>query len=237
MLKISVNILTWNTFDVTSESVFQLRDELKDIPHEIIIVDQGSTDGCQDIATIKNGVNLGISKGKNQGIEASLGEYVFMLDGDVLPVKNSVICLMNYMDEHRDIDALGMYPDKWCRGKHEFGYQEWCEKLDPVVPHITGKHQGWCCYYGMYRRTIFDRGLRFDESFGPGYGWEDCDFSNTMLQMGIRQWVAGINFKCGKYLHKLNSSIRCMGQEKYVETSIERGKRFSEKWNTKAGIC
>jgi hypothetical protein len=160
-----------------------------------------------------------------------------MLDGDVVPVRNSINCLLKYMEEHKDIDELGMYPDKWVRSKHEYDYQEYCEKLDPVEHHQKGKHQGWCCYYGLYRRTIFERGLKFDESFGVGYGWEDCDFANTMQQIGIKQYVAGINKKCGKYLHKINSSIRCMGYEKYQETSFERGKRYSEKWAETAGIC
>lgn len=236
-MKVSINILAWNTISTTSLAIDVLKKDLKDIEHEIIVVDQGSTDGCQDIATIKNAQNRGISVGKNQGIEASKGEYILMLDGDVVPVPNSVICLMNYMDEHPDIHALGMYPDKWVRSVHEYDYQEYCHKLDPVVPHITGKHQGWCCYYGMYRKKIFDEGLRFDEFFGPGYGWEDCDFANQMQERGIQQWVAGINHKCGKYLHKINSSIRCMGYEKYMETSKDRGRHFSEKWQTTAGLC
>jgi GT2 family glycosyltransferase len=239
-MKLSINILTWNTWKTLHDTLHVLKNELKDIEHELIIVDNGSTDGCQDVATIKNKVNLGVSKGKNQGIDASKGDFIMMIDGDVVPVPNSIICLLEYMETHPDIEALGFYPDKWARNVGDYGLQAYCDKLDPVEVFKTGKGQGWCCYYGMYRRSCFDKGLRFDEKYGVGYGWEDVDFSNTMLKLGITQWVAGINSKTGKYLHKINSSISkdCLGDgisdrkafERYMETSKERNRIYSEKW-------
>lgn len=240
-MKLSINILTWNTWSTLHETLHMLPEELKGIEAEIIIVDNGSKDGCQDVATIKNPVNLGVSKGKNQGIDASKGEYIMMLDGDVIPTRNSIRCLLEYMEAHPEIEALGFYGDKWARDKNYYGYQEYCHKLDPVEPYKAGRGQGWCCFYGMYRRSCFDKGLRFDETFGVGYGWEDADFSQTMLTLGIIQWVAGINMKTGKYLHMINSSHHkdCLGEgisnnrayEVYQETSMKRGRIFSQKWN------
>lgn len=229
-MKLSVNILTWNTWKQLHDTLNILVTELEGIESEVIIVDNGSNDECKDAATIRNEKNLGISKGKNQGIDESIGEFIFMLDGDVVPVKNSIRCLLEYMQTHPEIEALGFYGDKWARDKTAYGLQEYCHKLDPIEEYRAGKGQGWCCFYGMYRRSCFDKGLRFDESFGVGYGWEDCDFAMTMEKLGIKQWVAGINFKCGKYLHAINSSIRNMGYEKYMETSKDRGRKFSEKW-------
>lgn len=239
-MKLSINILTWNTWSTLHQTLHVLANELKDVDSEVIIVDNGSTDGCQDFAKIKNPVNLGVSKGKNQGIEASKGDFIMMLDGDVVPVPNSIKCLLEYMETHPDIEALGFYPDKWTRNEGDYGLQDFCRKLDPVEPFKTGKGQGWCCYYGMYRRSCFDKGLRFDEKYGVGYGWEDVDFSETMRKMGIVQWVAGINSKTGKYLHKINSSHskNCLGEgisdqrgyEKYQETYKIRGRYFSAKW-------
>jgi glycosyltransferase involved in cell wall biosynthesis len=188
-------------------------------------VDNGSNDGCEKLATIRNEVNLGISKGKNQGINASKGEYIFLLDGDIVPVPNSVNCLLAYMEEHREIDALGFLPDKFSVSKNGYGVQAWCEKLDPVK-----EHKGHCIYYGMYRRTVFERGAMMDESYGVGYGWEDLDQYQTMQKLGIKQYAAGINSLTGKYYHQINSSIRQMGFEKYMETSLKRSQLFKSKW-------
>lgn len=224
-MKLSVNILCWNTFPTLHKTLHVLKDELKNIDSELIIVDNGSNDGCQDFATIKNEVNLGISKGKNQGIDASKGEYIFLLDGDIVPVPNSIVCLLEYMECHSDIDALGFRPDKFALSPNSFGVQTWCEKLEPIV-----LHNGHCIYYGMYRRTVFERGVRLDESYGPGYGWEDLDSYQQMRKLGINQYSAGINSITGKYYHAINSSIRQMGHEEYMRTCQERKKIYMSKW-------
>jgi O-antigen biosynthesis protein len=227
LLKLSVNILCWNTWPTLHDTLHLLVEELKGIESEVIIVDNGSTDGCQDVATIKNGENLGISRGKNQGIEASAGEYIFLLDGDIVPVRNSIRSLLAYLEEHKDIDALGFFPDKFGLSRNAYGVQSYCEKLDPVE-----EHKGHCVYYGMYRRTVFERGAKFDESYGIGYGWEDLDQYMQMQKVGIKQYAAGINSKTGKYFHAINSSIRCMGFEKYMETCKKRGDYFKSKWES-----
>jgi len=227
-MKLSINILTWNTFKVTHETVHMLPDELEGIDSELIIVDNGSNDGCQDLATIKNTENLGISKGKNQGIDASKGEYIFLLDGDILPVRNSIRMLLEYMEQNRDCQAIGFMPNKFCNVRNNSGHnghEEYCHTL--YNPRIW---KGHCIYYGMYRREVFDK-IRMDENMGPGYGWEDIDSYEQMKHSGIDQWVAGMNFESGKYYHAINSSIRNMGMQMYMQTSLQRGEYFKQKWN------
>ena len=228
MCKLSVNILTWNTVKTLHETLHILTNELRGIPSEVIVVDNGSTDGCKMYATIKNETNLGISKGKNQGIDASKGQYILLLDGDIVPVPNSIVCLVNYLDENPDVMALGFYPNKISKERNRGGqlhHEEYCHKLDPVE-----EYKGHCIYYGIYRREVFEK-IRFDESYGAGYGWEDLDSYMQMEKAGIKQYVAGINHKCGKYYHEINSSIRVMGFEKYMETQKQRAGIFSKKWN------
>lgn len=229
-MKISINILTWNTVKTLKQSLGILQNDLAGIDHEIIVVDNGSTDGSQDYATIKNEINLGISRGKNQGIDASKGEYILLLDGDIVPVPNSVNCLLNYLEEHKEVDALGFYPNCFTNQKNGYKaiyHEERCNTLLDVVPHVSH-----CIYYGIYRRSVFDRGVRMDEQYGVGYGYEDLDFFMQMKAKGIIQYVCHINKPKGKYYHEINSSIRCMGFEKYMETSKARSKIFDAKWNT-----
>ena len=228
---LSVNILTWNTINPLRATLKVLEQELEGIESEIIIVDNGSKDGCQDLATIKNPVNLGISKGKNQGVDASRGEFIMMVDGDVVPVPNSIRCLLAYMELNPECDAIGFLPDKFCQhpikeGGHKC-HEEYCEKLEPVKVH-----NGHCIYYGMYRRRVFDK-VRFDEQYGVGYGYEDLDSWMQMQQHGIIQYAAGINHLCGKYFHAINSSINnkdCLGFEEYMRTSMKRSQIFKKKW-------
>lgn len=231
-MKLSVNILTWNTWPTLHDTLHVLKDELEGIASEVIIVDNGSTDGCENAATIKNPVNLGISKGKNQGIDASKGEYILLLDGDIVPPRNTLKCMLSYIESHPEIDAIGMYSNKWSNQRNKNGqvhHEEECRELVGIQPA-----KGHICYFGMYRRTVFERGVRFDESFGVGYGWEDLDTFMQMEKLGMKSVNAHINSPTGKYYHDINSSIRQMGFEKYMETCSARGKMFGQKWGVPA---
>ena len=229
-MKLSINILTWNTIKTLRATLAVLENELEGIESEIIIVDNGSKDGCQDLATIKNPVNLGISKGKNQGVDASKGEYIMLIDGDIVPVPNSIRSLLAYMELTPDCDAIGFLPDKFCQRALTESFEcheKYCHKLDPVM-----EHPGHCVYFGMYRRKIFEK-VRFDEAYGVGYGYEDLDQYMQMRKHGFKQWAAGINHKEGKYYHAINSSINnkdCLGYEEYMRTSMLRSQIFKKKW-------
>lgn len=244
-MKISVNILCWDNLDVLKYSIPQLLRELESIKHEIIVIDNGSNDGTSEyiksvmglgnIQFIQNPENMGISIGKNQGINASSGEYVFMLDGDILPVENSIQCLMNWLDENPDKDAIGMYPNRFCQDMnkgHLKPCEEWCEKLFEPVPHKCA-----CLFYGLYRKKIFDNGLRMDMTgeYGKvGYGWEDHDFFMRMKTLGITQYVAHINHIKGRYHHRINSSIRNMGDATFRESMKARCAQFKRTWENAA---
>lgn len=231
-MKLSVNILTWNNIGVLNDTLRNLALDLRNIPSEIIIVDNGSTDGCQNIAIIKNNENLGISIGKNQGIDKSRGEYVLLLDGDILYVPNSANCLLAWLDEHLEEYAIGFYPNKFNTQKNtetQKHHEEYCHKLFEPKPHPQA-----IIFYGMFRRILFtEQGIccSIDGEFGkPGYGWEDTDFFMQMKAKGITQWAAGLNTSIGKYYHNINSSIRQMGHDEYMRTSRKRAEYFKRKW-------
>jgi len=229
-MKLSVNILTWNNISTLPTTLEILKDELKDLDHEIIVVDNGSDDGCEKLATIANEYNLGISVGKNQGIEASNGEFILLLDGDIIPVPESVSLLLDWLEFNPSAEAIGFHPNKWTNQKNRHGqlhHEEFCYEL--YNPEIINRV---CLYFGLFRARVFDK-IRLSEDAvlsGCGYGWEDTDLYMQMKANGIDQWAAGINSASGKYYHEINSSIRNMGHDKYMSSSLERSKWFKQKW-------
>jgi len=217
-----------------------LEQELKDINHEIIVVENGSIDGSveyleerkkdnENIKVLRFEENVGISKGKNAGIRYSIGEYLFLVDGDVRPVPNSIRMCIKYLDEHKECDALGFYPTKF--QDDESHIEQHCDKLDQPKTYIRT-----CLYYGIFRRSVFNKCM-MDETgeYGKqGYGWEDHDFYMQMKKHNIEQWATDINNRTGHYYHAINSSIKkkdCLGHAKYVETSKLRAKQYHAKWD------
>ena len=94
-MKLSIITLTYNKLEYTKKYIESLYKYTKDF--ELIIVDNGSTDGTVDyikslqkdnIKLIVNNENLGFSKGNNQGLEIASGEYIGFLNNDILLYPN-----------------------------------------------------------------------------------------------------------------------------------------------------
>ncbi len=105
-IKISIIILSWNTKDL-------LKKCLKSIPFytEVIIVDNGSTDGTihflnslkwPNLKIIKNKKNLGFAKGNNLGIKAATGDLIMLLNSDTVVEKKAIEKLINFYQEQED---------------------------------------------------------------------------------------------------------------------------------------
>ncbi len=99
---ISFIIPTWNKKDMVLKCVklldFHLSQEKKDIKKEIIIIENGSTDGSVEalsklktkipIVLLKQKTNIGFAKAINLGLKHSKFNYVYLINNDMEPQKN-----------------------------------------------------------------------------------------------------------------------------------------------------
>jgi len=76
--RVTIIILTWNGLDYTKRCLETLRQQTEFHDYEVIVVDNGSTDGSveylratQGVILIENSSNLGFAKANNQAIEVS----------------------------------------------------------------------------------------------------------------------------------------------------------------------
>lgn len=115
-MKLSIVICNYNTKEILKNTLSSIYQNTKNISLEIIVVDDGSTDGSAEmikkyfpkIKIIKNIKNLGYSKSCNIGTKLSKGKYILHLNSDVNFTRYTDInSLMNFMDEHPNAGICG----------------------------------------------------------------------------------------------------------------------------------
>ena len=107
--------------------------------YEILLIDDGSTDGTVGIMRsyadprlriIRNEKNLGIPKTRNKGIAHARGEYIAMLDSDDRAYPTRLEKQVAFMDRHPDFAQVG----SWCRMMDSQGRPLKTTKRQPILP-------------------------------------------------------------------------------------------------------
>jgi GT2 family glycosyltransferase len=114
-MKISVVIVSWNAKPFLLECLASVERQSRPDNLEVIVVDNASSDGSPDavrdhfpgVKLICNGGNDGFAKGNNIGIRASSGDYLFLVNSDVVVSEGCFDTLTRYMDSHPEIGMLG----------------------------------------------------------------------------------------------------------------------------------
>src|SRR5271154_7330105 len=114
-MKLSIIILCWNDLKVISNCLASIYAGTHSIEFEVIVSDNGSTDGSVEfirknfpkVYLIENRVNLRFAKGNNVGIQASRGEYVLILNPDTIVHDGSLDKVVAFADRHPEAGAFG----------------------------------------------------------------------------------------------------------------------------------
>jgi GT2 family glycosyltransferase len=114
-MKLSIVILCWNDRNVIDGCLTSIYRETTNIEFEIIISDNGSSDGSPqfvrekypDVRVIENETNLGFAKGNNVGISQSSGEYVLILNPDTIIHEHALEKWISYADRHPEAGGFG----------------------------------------------------------------------------------------------------------------------------------
>jgi GT2 family glycosyltransferase len=123
MTNLSIVIVNWNTREFLSRCLRSVYDTTLDLDFEVIVVDNGSTDGSQEmvrqefpaVSLIVNTENKGFAKANNQAIRRSRGRYVLLLNSDAFVYENTIEHTVAFMDGHPEAGMAG------CRLLYENG--------------------------------------------------------------------------------------------------------------------
>jgi GT2 family glycosyltransferase len=118
---ISIIIVSYNTAPLTLRCLESIKRHCADTPHEVIVVDNASTDDTVDqvktrfpeVALIANDHNRGFGPANNLGAKVARGAYLFFLNSDTELLENSLAVMKNVLDHRPACAAAGcrlMFP-------------------------------------------------------------------------------------------------------------------------------
>jgi len=212
--KISIAILNHNGRDFLEKTVPPLLEQ--DYPnYEIVVVDNNSSDDSIeyleklsqveskiDIQIVENDINYGYSKGKNMCVDNSEGEYILLLDEDILYHSETILeRLINEYNKKDNIaflsNALVNINEKKTKLYGGF-FEIYSNKQLKPLPlykirgrHLTkiGSHNGGAVFF---KKSIWYDIGGYDES--QPYNIGDFD-------LGPRAWVLGYeNYLFSEYI-------------------------------------
>jgi GT2 family glycosyltransferase len=242
--KVSIIILTWNGLAYTRRCLDTLHRNTEHDNHEVLVVDNGSTDGTVEylrcvgwIRLVENGSNLGFVKGNNRGM-ALVGP-----DADVVLLNNDVeihqpdwlVRLQESAYRAEDIGIAGcrlrhptgpllhagawMPPDTWW-GQQIGGGEDDVNQYsaDRDVEHVV-----FACVY--LKRAVIDRIGMLDEDYFSYF--EDVDYCLKAREAGFRIVCCGS--ATIDHHENISTTINRVSHNKMFLRSQEV---FKRKWRT-----
>ena len=122
-MKLSIIIVNFNGGRVLSTCLSSVFRETIDLPFEVILVDNNSTDGSVEavetgfpaVRIIRNGENRGFAAANNIAIQDVTGEYILLLNPDTEILDGAIQKTVAFMDSRPEIGIAGcklLYADR-----------------------------------------------------------------------------------------------------------------------------
>jgi N-acetylglucosaminyl-diphospho-decaprenol L-rhamnosyltransferase len=113
--KVSCIIVNYNTREQTSEFLASLVPEVEPLGAEILVIDNGSVDGSTatfrssfpTVTVVEANANLGFAKAVNLGAGRARGQYLLLLNPDMVAKPGSVAALVGFADDHSEYGIYG----------------------------------------------------------------------------------------------------------------------------------
>ena len=168
------------------------------VNHEIVVVNDGSTDGTATILTkyrekirAVNQANLGAAAARNAGVAHASGKYVAFLDSDDLWLPRKLELMVAALEQdHSASLAFSEYSTFAANGKelgssalgHAFSMQELLESSLPPILTST-----W-----VLPKAVFEDSGGFCPAFKGGQGFEDSWLLLILRELGPFVYLPGI---------------------------------------------
>lgn len=196
-MKYSISIACFNKVDVTKKCINYILKNSDN--YEIIVVDNGSTDGTaeylnnlnlKNLNIITNVENKGFGEAHNQALEIANGEYFVVLNNDVFVCDSWLIMLKEALEKNNWTQIGAKNFSNYQINKDLIGYKGRC------VEYVEGS-----C---MMMRTVDAKKFKlFSPKYKKAY-FEDADLSLRIRQKGLE--IGLVDLPGAKHLQAATAS-------------------------------
>ncbi|AZN42791.1 glycosyltransferase family 2 protein [Paenibacillus albus] len=187
----SIIIPTFNGLALLKEAIDAIRQytDKTQTPYEVIVVDNGSTDGtcgwCMEAAVpcLSLPRNIGFPAACNMGLRIASGDFLMLLNNDVTVSAGWLPALLKTLNAREDIGIVGPVTN-YVSGRQQVDYpfetmEEFHLAAADALVREAGRTEpmyrlvGFCM---LFKRSMYERIGELDERFSPGH-YEDDDYS------------------------------------------------------------
>ena len=245
--KVSIVILTYNGTQMSKDSIDTVLNRSFYPNKEIIVVDNASQPDTikmlkkyqnnPEIKLILNKENFGFAKGNNIGTRLATGEYIILLNNDILATPGWIERLVFHINEQPNIGLVGPVTNSiGNEAKIDIKYEHTNqENMENSINKYISKHWGetqelnnlaafcWICPKAVYNKIG-----ELDERFGRGM-FEDDDYCYRIKKAGYKIVCADDVF----IHHFGGASFKKIVSQEYLDLFESNKKKFEEKWKIK----
>jgi len=161
MTRLTIIIVSYNSKGDLERAIGSLTQSAPRVEHEIVVVDNASTDGSPayvrerwpGVQLIASDVNLGFAKANNLGLRHTNSELVLFLNPDTIVAPGAVDRLVSALDARRDVAIVGpRIVDGRGRAELSFGAMmtPWTEIRQKIL--VRGNDRGLIPFTSMVDR-------------------------------------------------------------------------------------
>ena len=241
--KVSVIVLCYNNLEFTKSCLKGLL-SVGGYPNvEIIMVDNGSTDGTHEylkeleqetdnFIVMTNAENLGFSAGNNVGIKVATGDYIVLLNNDTYPTPGWIFGLVRHLRNDPELGLISPVTNNiGNEAKIDIHYAN-MESMIAASFKYTSRRKDKLLFVPTvaffcvaFSRELSDEVGLLDEQFGQGF-FEDDDYCRRVSEAGYKVAIAEDVF----VHHHLSATFSQENKEKREKLFLTNKKKFEAKW-------
>lgn len=234
----SIVIVTYNKLDLTQQCIESIRDYTEPGTYEIVVVDNDSRDDTRrwlqeqpDLTVILNDANNGFPQGCNQGIDASRGDSILLLNNDTVVTTHWLSNMRTALYSAEDVGAVGTVTNNCSYFQTVPLAYSSMDQMQRLVrsynvsnPDLWEERMKLVGYNMLIRRSALERTGPLDERFTPG-NYEDDDLSHRLRLAGYRLLLCKDTF-----IHHYGSVSFGERAEAFRRLLATNRQKFTDKW-------